>query len=104
MPEWLLPVLATAGLSALTQIGIGMKFLGTMTTLISHHAESIKDLQRNKLDTTLHEAHCEGFDKDIDHLKDRISTNHQTLDHKINGVSQRVSGLETLSRPNGGAR
>lgn len=98
MPEWVFSALASAGIAGIVQIAIGMKMLGTMTAIISHLQSDVKDMQRTKLDREIHDLNCKRLESDIAHVDDKHDTRADTLDHKVNGVSQRVGQLEARTR------
>jgi len=95
MPEWLLAALAAAVVSAASNAIVAAYMVGQTKSVVSRLDVDVKDMQRNKLDKALHDERCERIDERITHVHEIHTEGRRNLDHKINGVSQRVSGLES---------
>jgi hypothetical protein len=94
MPEWLLAALAAAGMSALANAFVGMRMLGKTEQVVSRLDIDVKDLQRDKLDRDLHESAYKRIEDRILHVDEKHVEGRKNLEHKINGVSQRVTLME----------
>ena len=90
MPEW--------AISGIIQASIGLLLLGRMSSLLDNLKEDVKDMQRSKLDESVHREVLARVDNDLDHLHEKHETTTKTLDHKINNVGQRVTLLEQRPR------
>ena len=75
MPEWLIQVFI--------QGGIGIAILARMQALLDNLKEDVKDMQRSKLDTAVHDVTVERIDSDIQYVR-----------HSAANANQRVGLLE----------
>ncbi len=93
MTDWISIVVPTT-----IQLGIGLMMLARMSATLeeklSNLKEDTKDLQRDKLDKALYDAHSERLAATVAHVADTTRTRFETVEHKVRGVEQKVIGLE----------
>lgn len=99
----IIPAIVTAGAGAMgtwvtaqvTQGQLLARIEARLTALLDNLKDDMKDVQRDKVDKSVHEISCVKINSDILHLKETTDKSFQNVEHKINNVAHRITGLET---------